>query len=71
MARGPLELVLLAKVHGEVVAPGEALVTHMTLVPRLRVPLVGREGVVTLSLGIPTAASPPPSAAPLTSCTFR
>lgn len=33
--RGPLELVLLAKMNGEVVAPCEAFVTHMTFVPWL------------------------------------
>lgn len=39
MSRGPFELVLLPEVHSEVVAPCEALVTHVALVAGLGVTL--------------------------------
>lgn len=57
--RGPLELVLLTKMNGEVVAAREALVTHVTFVPRLRVSLKGRRKEV--SGAAHRATSTPPA----------
>ena len=43
VSRGPFELVLLVQMDCEVVAPGEALTTHMALVARYKIPLIMEE----------------------------
>lgn len=40
MSRGPFELVLFVQMDSEVVASGEALATHMTLVASNKAPLI-------------------------------
>lgn len=55
VTRGPLELVLLAEVRGEVVPPGEALLAHVALVAWDKVALQRNHNVMQ-----PVMSTPPP-----------